>query len=347
MNDDVCVDIIFQNEEYTFSKLLGVSLLERNLNFLNLLNIKHINIRCNLENKNKINKFIKEDCLNKDLMNNFKISFNLTNNNMNINILSNDLFDYKFEKKDRSINLIKQLIKEKKILNIDSRLKFTEGSRLLFQKIDKLPAEKIFFFTNYINRPLGKLISKILLNTNISPNQVSSLVLVTSLIATFFLFSQSYFSILLSVFFYQLSCSLDCVDGPIARLKYQTSILGHYIDSFIDKLIKILFYLGIGINLMFEFNNKLYLVLSLYLIFINILIHYIDFIFLRNINQQTNSKDINTKLKLKNVFNSDLNIIGIGCILILFKFHFLYLFLLVLYFSSLFLFFIYKIYCKK
>lgn len=345
MNDDVCVDIIFQNENYSFSKLLGVSLLERNLIFLNLLKIKKLNFICNLEEKNKIIKFIEEDCLNKNLINNFKISFNSTNKN--INIFSNDLFDYKFEEKNRPIDLIKQLIKEKRILNIDSYSKFIKGSELLFLKIDKLPAEKVFFFTNHVNRPLGKFITKILINTNISPNQVSFLVFITSLIATFFLLSQSYLTILLSVFFYQLSCSLDCVDGPIARLKYQTSILGHYIDSFIDKLIKILFFLGIGLNLMFEYNNNLYLILSIYLIFITILIHYLDFIFIRKKNEKTKSKILETKLKFKNIFNSDLNIIGIGCILLLLNIHIFYLFLLILYFSSLFLFFIYKIYSKN
>ena len=212
----------------------------------------------------------------------------------------------------------------------------------MYIKIDKPPAEKIFFFTNLINRPIGKIIVKILINTNITPNFITLLVFITALIATLFLFNNEYHYTLLSIFFYQLSTSLDCVDGPIARFKYQTSYFGSLFDSYIDKVIKFLLYFGLGLSSYVIYGDILSIYLSLILITINILIHTIDFNFIKNKEVYNKKKPMSLKINLRNILNFDLNIIGIGCFFILLRIPNIYLYILLIYFIIILFFYLYK-----
>ena len=236
-------NIIFENEKFTFKKLLGISLLERNFFLAKILNYNKINIICKNNDIKKISQFIKSRFINKKFKD-IEIKYNLKKDKLNF-IYSNDLFNYKFKEVPSNINQLNKL----KIIKIKNENNFTKiKMNCILRLISHQP--KNFLFTN-INRPIGKLFTNILVNTSITPNFITLIVLLTGLIATCFLFSNQYHHILLSILFFQLSSSLDCVDGPIARFKYQTSYLGSIFDSYNDKIIKFLFYFGIGLNSMF------------------------------------------------------------------------------------------------
>ena len=332
-------NIVFENEEFTFKKLLGISLLERNFYLAKVLNYHKINIICKNSDIKKISQFIKFKFINKQLFKDIEIKYNFEKDKFNF-IYSNDLFNYKLKEIPIDINKLNKL----KIIKINNKKNFLKAINEMYILIDKPPAEKIFFFTNLINRPIGRIFTNLLINTSIRPNFITLIVLMTGLIATYLLSINQYKFILLSIFFFQLSSSLDCVDGPIARFKYQTTHLGSILDSYNDKIIKFLFYFGIGINSYVLFGNIFSIYLSILLIFTNILVHLIEIFFLRK--KQTFCKPIKKeeKIRLKNIFNSDLNIIGIGCIFLLFKIPHLYLYLLTLYFFILLINFIYRVF---
>ena len=335
----VYFNIVFENEKFTFKKLLGISLLERNFYLAKILNYNKINIICKNKDIKKISLFIKLKFINKHFFKDFEIKYNFKKDKYNF-IYSNDLFNYKFKEIPNTINKLNDL----KIIRINNEKNFLKAINEMYSRIDKPPAEKIFFFTNLINRPVGRVLTNTFINTSIRPNFITLLVLLTALIATCFLFSNQYKYILLSIFFFQLSSSLDCVDGPIARLKYQTSRLGSILDSYNDKIIKFLFYFAIGLNSYVLFGNIFSIYLSILLIVINISVHVLEIFFLRK--KQSYYKKINqeTKISFKNLLNSDLNIIGIGCIFLFFKIPHLYLYLLILYFSILLINFLYRVF---
>jgi phosphatidylglycerophosphate synthase len=98
----------------------------------------------------------------------------------------------------------------------------------------------------FFNRPLGRNLSKILIRTPLSPNQVSIL---STLIGVFsgWLFAVGYF--ISGALLLQLSAIIDCVDGDLARVLYKESGMGKWLDLAGDQLVHIAVFAGIGFAL--------------------------------------------------------------------------------------------------
>ncbi len=98
----------------------------------------------------------------------------------------------------------------------------------------------------FFNRPLGRYLSKILIRTPFSPNQVS---VVSTLIGIFsgWLFAGGHF--ISGALLLQLSAIIDCVDGDLARVLYKESPLGKWIDLAGDQFVHIAVFAGIGFGL--------------------------------------------------------------------------------------------------
>jgi phosphatidylglycerophosphate synthase len=94
-----------------------------------------------------------------------------------------------------------------------------------------------------LNRPLGRYLSKILIRTPFSPNQVS---IVSTLVGIFsgWLFAGGYF--ISGALLLQLSTIIDCVDGDLARVLYKESRLGKWLDLAGDQFVHIAVFAGIG-----------------------------------------------------------------------------------------------------
>jgi len=93
-----------------------------------------------------------------------------------------------------------------------------------------------------IHRNLSILATYFLIKTKITPNAVSWLMIVFTLISIFFLVSESYLFNLLGVFFLYCSFLLDKVDGEIARYKKIESINGVWIDWLYHRVFIIVVY---------------------------------------------------------------------------------------------------------
>lgn len=104
-----------------------------------------------------------------------------------------------------------------------------------FKSIVKLHNEKnkqISYWQIYISNPQSCLITYFFLNYKLlTPNIITALGFLFFLISLYFIFISNY---ILASIFYQLSFVMDIVDGNIARLKNQTSLLGAFLDSIID-----------------------------------------------------------------------------------------------------------------
>jgi phosphatidylglycerophosphate synthase len=100
----------------------------------------------------------------------------------------------------------------------------------------------------YLHRRGSRWISRLLVRTPVTPNQVSLLSLAIGLVAIWCFWHATAASALLGVLVYALACIVDHADGEIARLTFQESRLGANLDWTIDTIIHAGIVLGIGVS---------------------------------------------------------------------------------------------------
>jgi phosphatidylglycerophosphate synthase len=86
----------------------------------------------------------------------------------------------------------------------------------------------------YLNRTVSAILTRGLLNSQVTPNQVTGMSLLAGLAGAWLLGREGGIQSLVGLTLFQLSIILDHVDGEIARLKYQYSRLGKWLDNFSD-----------------------------------------------------------------------------------------------------------------
>src|SRR5262249_20972213 len=92
-----------------------------------------------------------------------------------------------------------------------------------------------------INRPISLAMSSLFVETPITPNQLTILTFVVALVAAA-LMTQGHF--FLGACVMQFSSILDGCDGEVARLKYQSSRLGGWLDTILDDVSNQIFLLS-------------------------------------------------------------------------------------------------------
>lgn len=100
----------------------------------------------------------------------------------------------------------------------------------------------------YLHRRVSRRISRRLVRTGVTPNQVSLASLAIGLGAVWCFWDATPASALLGVALYALASILDHADGEIARLTFQESRVGAYLDWTIDTIIHAGIVLGIGVT---------------------------------------------------------------------------------------------------
>ena len=114
--------------------------------------------------------------------------------------------------------------------------------------------------SRYLNRYLSSFVSRLLLKTNVTPNQVS---IAISLFAIPILLSGLDGHIILAGFLFQLASILDGVDGEIARAKNLNTPFGAILDTLLDYWIDSIGVLALGLALLKEGMFSATFVLSL------------------------------------------------------------------------------------
>lgn len=86
----------------------------------------------------------------------------------------------------------------------------------------------------FVNRGLSALITRALVDSRVTPNQVTVASLVVGLLGAWLLGTQGTLASLWGLVLFQLSVVLDHVDGELARLKFLHSPLGKWLDNLSD-----------------------------------------------------------------------------------------------------------------
>jgi CDP-alcohol phosphatidyltransferase-like enzyme len=105
------------------------------------------------------------------------------------------------------------------------------------------------FVSRYLNRPISRALTRLLLQSSITPNAWTWLIFPIPIIAALLLARGSYWSFVCGLVLFQVFSVLDGCDGEIARAKFMESESGRRLDDLFDVLSNILLVLGIGLGL--------------------------------------------------------------------------------------------------
>jgi phosphatidylglycerophosphate synthase len=98
------------------------------------------------------------------------------------------------------------------------------------------------------NRPLGRGISKTLVATAVTPNQVSVLAILLGLAAAGLFACGTWWTAVWGALVLQLSAVVDCVDGDLARAQCRESTWGKWLDVGGDQVVHLSLFLGLGVG---------------------------------------------------------------------------------------------------
>ncbi len=122
----------------------------------------------------------------------------------------------------------------------------------------------INWFTEWLCRPPAAIFVYFLRNTRITPNQVSFLSLIVCVGAcAMWITLPDWWGALAAAAVYQLSFILDAVDGQLARVRKQTSVLGHLLDFLLDEIKAFLVFGTIAVRLWYWEGEIYYLVVGI------------------------------------------------------------------------------------
>ena len=96
------------------------------------------------------------------------------------------------------------------------------------------------------NRRLSTLFTRLLVRTRIIPNQVTWLSFFIILPGIYLLSTGQRSGLIMAGLLIQLSFTLDCCDGEIARLRGLSSPLGAWLDGTLDRIAELLLFLALG-----------------------------------------------------------------------------------------------------
>ncbi|MGB1800538.1 MAG: CDP-alcohol phosphatidyltransferase family protein [Gammaproteobacteria bacterium] len=95
---------------------------------------------------------------------------------------------------------------------------------------------------------IARLLVKTLVKTPVKPNHITTVRLITGIIACVMFATGIRYWEVIGGFIWILSTLLDCIDGELARMRNQCSEWGHKFDYFSDTTVTALFFIGIGIG---------------------------------------------------------------------------------------------------
>jgi phosphatidylglycerophosphate synthase len=121
-----------------------------------------------------------------------------------------------------------------------------QATRSLFLSLIK-PIDGVI--SKNINRKVSLSITRFLVHTPVSPNGLTVAIMLLGILSgVAAYFAEYWWSLVLAGFLFQTQSMLDGCDGEIARLKYQFSVKGQWLDSIGDDVTNYVFCLGLALG---------------------------------------------------------------------------------------------------
>lgn len=123
-------------------------------------------------------------------------------------------------------------ISDKYWLDVDDSSALKNAKSMLIQQLRKNTDGPI---SRILNRPISIKISKLLLKTKITPNQISLVGFITAFLGALFFYVGEYIFLVMGGILVQLSSIIDGCDGEVARLKLIQTKYGGWFDAVLDR----------------------------------------------------------------------------------------------------------------
>ena len=148
--------------------------------------------------------------------------------------------DYNYEQMKTKLSFYQ--VKKDFWANLDDESSLEKYEKVMLNNLSK-PGDG--FISYYINRRISTRITKRLIKTRITPNQITITSFTLSIIAAFLFSFGLYLYTVIAGILAQLSSILDGCDGEIARLKLIQSPYGAFLDTIMDRYADVTITLGI------------------------------------------------------------------------------------------------------
>ena len=116
--------------------------------------------------------------------------------------------------------------------------------------------------TRIFSRPASRILTRLFLNTPISPNQITLLSFFLGLASACFFFQGTYWDNVIAATLLVISTWVDGADGEIARLKFMETEIGKTLDIYCDNIIHFLIFTAIGIGVCGRTGENIHLYLG-------------------------------------------------------------------------------------
>jgi phosphatidylglycerophosphate synthase len=111
---------------------------------------------------------------------------------------------------------------------------FTKRYDFTLQQVTELLVLKSWWASIAILPLANRLVVLVANRTELTPNQITLISSLFRILAAGMFLQGEHWALILGGFSFQLAYLIDCVDGPVARLKGKTSVLGRYLDHLSD-----------------------------------------------------------------------------------------------------------------
>ncbi len=98
-----------------------------------------------------------------------------------------------------------------------------------------------------INRPISLAVTSLLLRTGITPNQMTVVANAVGALGIYFVLRQTWASLAIGAVLVQMQSILDGCDGELARLRFESSRFGEWLDNVLDDHVNVGYGIALGI----------------------------------------------------------------------------------------------------
>lgn len=144
--------------------------------------------------------------------------------------------------------------------SVDSPASLKAAETILFDSLRK-PTDG--FISRHVERYLSLAVTRVLMQTPVTPNVVTLAVICIGMTAAFLFAQPGHGSTILGALVFWCASFLDGCDGELARLKFLESRLGGWLDLWADNLVHIMVFIGIGIGLWRDSRDVQWLLLGM------------------------------------------------------------------------------------
>jgi len=113
------------------------------------------------------------------------------------------------------------------------------------------------YIDRVFNRHISGWFTRRIINFPITPNQVTYFHFTLGLIAAWLFWQGAYWQCVLGAVLFQLSVALDCSDGEVARLKFQFSKFGSWLDVITDNIVTLAVFVAVAKSVYVRYGLQL------------------------------------------------------------------------------------------